>query len=86
MESYISIFKRILFISEKEREQQEGQREREREYLQQIPCWAWARHKARSQDPEITTLAEIKSWTFNPLSHLGAPHLCIFMSDFFCSV
>jgi len=49
-----------------------GRAQRER-ISSRLPAESRAQHGARSQDPEIITSAEIKSWTLNPLSHPGAP-------------
>ena len=35
-----------------------------------------------SQDPDIMTWAEIKSWTLNRLSHPGAPSVCYVKDDY----
>ena len=61
--------------------EREREREREREkILSRCHTQCGAHHRARSHNPGIRTWAEIKSQTFNQLSHSGAPwhaHLMI---------
>ena len=53
-----------MFQREREKERVGGgQREREGENLKQAPAEHGAPHRARSQDPEILTWAEIRSQT-----------------------
>ena len=51
----------------------EGQRKREKENPKKAPCSVQTQCRAQSQDLGIMTWAEIKSQTFNWLSHPGAP-------------
>ena len=69
----------LLKIYFKACKQGKGQRERERKKSSsRLPteCGAWC--GALSQDPEIMTWAEIKSWPLNHLSHPGAPDVQLF--------
>ena len=57
--------------------QGEGQGERER-ISSRHHTVCGSRLRAQAYDPEIMTLAEIKSQTFNQLSHPGATNIKIF--------
>jgi len=59
----------------KEREPEQGEGQRKRENLQKLPTERGALRGAQSHDPEIMTLAKIKSWMLNWINHPGTPKL-----------
>ena len=70
----ISISINLLFFWERVRESVSGGEggEGERENLKQASCSAQSPMQGWSHNPGIMTWAEIKSWVFYQLSHLGA--------------
>lgn len=50
-----------------------GRGEREKGNPKQTPHCAGGQRGALSHDPEILTLAKVKSWILHPLGHPGAP-------------
>ena len=68
----ILFFRFLIFFRERVRAGW-GVAERERGDPKQSPRPAWSPVWDSISHPEIMTWAEIKSWTFNQLSHVGAP-------------
>ena len=82
--SYCFLFCLFLFLESERAWAGEGEGQRGRKRERESQCWAWSPMcRAWSHDPEIMTWAEIKSWSLNWMSQIGALILFVCFERFY---